>query len=160
MRDWPRWSASGRGSPSIHGGDGGSRGGRRSAGSEVTPLAEEVSSTTTSRHHHPVPVPIYATVSPDLCYARQGRQYTIRFYQANTGSSVPALPLPLPLPLPLSSLPLAFRQGNRAPRPAASPRFSRASPRRRGKLPGAGREASLRGGGRREDQGRECSVRG
>lgn len=52
-------------------------------------------STTTSRQ--PPPDSPFGSMprSSDLCYARQASQYTIRFYQANTGFSVAALPLPL-----------------------------------------------------------------
>lgn len=102
-------------------------------------------------HHQPAtttrfPVPIYATVSADLCYARQGRQYTIRFYQANTGFSVAAQLLPLS-----SASRFSARKSCGSRAVAANPRFSRASRHRGGKsVPdkkGEGNELQLEVGG-------------
>lgn len=64
--------------------------------SRLPPLPDEVSCT----HHEPPPPPPDPPFrsmprSPDLCYARQGSQYTIRSYQANTGFLRARLPLPL-----------------------------------------------------------------
>lgn len=64
--------------------------------------------------------------SPDLCYARQGRQYTIRFYQASTGFSVLVLTSTSVstsrLSVPAGARESAFLSRNASPREEVSDR--------------------------------------
>lgn len=99
--------------------------------SRLPPLPDEVSVVLCPPRTAPPPPPPDPPFrsmprSPDLCYARQGSQYTIRSYQANTGF------LRARLPLPLSS---------------TSPRFStRKSYGRRPRIRVSSRESRHRGG--------------
>lgn len=91
--------------------------------SRLPPLPDEVSCT----HHEPPPPPPDPPFrsmprSPDLCYARQGSQYTIRSYQANTGFLRARLPLPLSSTSPRFSTRKSY---GRRPRIRVSSRESR-----------------------------------
>lgn len=135
--------------------------------SRLPPLPDEVSVVLCPPRTAPPPPPPDPPFrsmprSPDLCYARQGSQYTIRSYQANTGFLRARLPLPLSSTSPRFSTRKSY---GRRPRIRVSSRESRHRGGKKCPLKGGGREGgssarSWVGGmrrGRREG-GREVSA--